>query len=160
MGEVTLGSLKYGKLPGSGDGSGDGYGYGDGDGYGYGDGSGDGSGSLKGALLGFVAQLPKERRARAKQLIRSGAKLAYWRSDKDGKPANGGHAAPAKEGDIQKVPGPLNLCNAGTLHATYIPSKWKGERIWLVAMIGEVVEQEDKLGALEREIIAEITPQK
>jgi hypothetical protein len=54
--------------------------------------------------------------------------------------------------------GPLNLCNAGTLHATYIPSKWKGERIWLVAMIGEVIEQDDKLGALEREIIAQITP--
>jgi hypothetical protein len=59
---------------------------------------------------------------------------------------------------VQSVEGPLNLCAPGTLHATYIPSKWKGERLWLVAMIGEVVEQEDKLGALQREIIAEITP--
>jgi hypothetical protein len=155
---VTL----YGKLPGYGDGYGSGYGYGDGDGYGdgYGDGDGYGSGygyGLKEATLGFIAMLPKERRIRAQQLLRDGAKLAYWKSDKDGKPANGGKADPVHVGLVQTVPGPLNLCQPGTLHATYKLDKWNGSRIWLVAMIGQVKEQDDKMGALQREFIAELT---
>jgi len=62
-------------------------------------------------------------------------------------------------GLVQKIEGPLQICSRRALHATYVPSKWNGERIWLVALIGGVVEQEDKLGALEREILAEITPE-
>jgi hypothetical protein len=88
----------------------------------------------------------------------SGAKIAFWRSRKDGRPANGGNAEPAYPGLVQKVKGPLELCSPRCLHATYNPPKWQGERIWLVALIGEVKEDENKLGALEREIIAEITP--
>jgi hypothetical protein len=56
---------------------------------------------------------------------------------------------------VHTAPGPLNLCNAGTLHATLLPPKWKGERWWVVAMIGEVVGDEEKYGALKREIIGE-----
>lgn len=59
-------------------------------------------------------------------------------------------------GTIQKMEGPLKLCSKNALHATYDISKWKGERLWLVALIGEVQEDESKLGALQREIIAEI----
>jgi hypothetical protein len=59
---------------------------------------------------------------------------------------------------VQKIDGPLEICTRHALHATYIPSKWKGDRVWLVALKGQVVEHEDKLGALEREIIADITP--
>ena len=141
---------------GYGSGSGSGSGYGSGDSYDYGDGYG--YGSLKGAIQGFIAQLPEERKARAQKLLREGATLAYWRSTKEGRPANGGIAEPVKAGDVQKLPGPLSLCQKGTLHATYNVSKWEGERIWLVAMIGKIAEQEDKIGALEREIIADITP--
>lgn len=36
-----------------------------------------------------------------------------------------------------------------------VPPKWKGERLWVVALIGEVQEDGDKLGALCREIIGE-----
>ena len=148
----------YGYGYGSGHGSGYGYGYGYGSGYGSGSVSGYGYGSLKEAVQVFISQIPKSQALRAKTLLKSGAKIAYWRSDKNGNPANGGSCGPVKAGDVQKISGPLEICTSGALHATYIPSKWKGERIWLVALIGEVVEQEDKLGALEREIIAEITP--
>jgi hypothetical protein len=60
-----------------------------------------------------------------------------------------------KAGDIQKEAGPLQLCEPGTLHATLIPPKWKGERWWIVALKGEVVGNDEKYGALEREIIGE-----
>jgi len=42
------------------------------------------------------------------------------------------------------------------LHATALLPKWKGDRIWVVALHGEVVGDDEKLGALEREIIGEV----
>ena len=156
----------YGYVYGSGDGSGYGYGYGSGYGdgsgygYGYGYGSGDGSGygyGLKEACNGFIAMLPHDRREHAKRLLQGGAVFAYWRSGRDARPANGGHSDAVDVGTIQKIDGPLKLCTRNALHATYRLDKWQGERIWLVALKGKVVEQEDKLGALEREIIAELT---
>jgi len=92
---------------------------------------------------------------RLAELQRTKAKIVYWRSDADGRPSNGGRADPVKAGDIQKESGPLNLCNKGTLHGTLLPSKWKGERWWIVALKGEVVGDDEKYGALEREIIGE-----
>ena len=56
---------------------------------------------------------------------------------------------------VHTATGPLNLCNRGTLHATLMPPKWKGERWWIVALTGEVVGDEEKYGALSREIIGE-----
>jgi hypothetical protein len=155
----------HGSGSGSGYGDGDGYGHGyghgsgsgSGSGYGHGDGHGDGSGYLKEATLGFIEMLPCIRRTRAKKLLRQGAKIAYWKSDIRGNPSNGGKAEPVSVGTVQKIDGPLKICTAKALHATYLPSKWTGERIWLVALKGEVIEQEDKLGALEREILAELT---
>ncbi len=41
------------------------------------------------------------------------------------------------------------------LHGTLIPPKWKGERVWIVALKGEIVGDDEKYGALEREIIGE-----
>ena len=61
----------------------------------------------------------------------------------------------AEPGVVHTAPGPLNLCHAGTLHATLIPPKWKGARWWIVALIGEVVGGDEKMGALEREILGE-----
>jgi hypothetical protein len=156
----------YGRGDGSGDGygNGDGYGYGDGygsgsgdgsgDGYGNGDGSGDGSYWLN-TIRYFAEKWSDAQRARLDELRALGAKICFWRSQADGTPANGGRLAPAKIGDVHKVNGPLELCTKRALHATLIPPKWKGERVWVVALLGEVIGDEEKYGALEREIIGE-----
>ena len=83
--------------------------------------------------------------------------LALWRSQKDGTPANGGRSAPVKPGLIQREPGPLrDECGAGQLHATLKPEEWQGDRIWIVALGGEVRGDAEKMWALEREIIEEV----
>ena len=163
----------YGSGYGYGDGSGygDGYGSGDGDGYGSGDGDGDGYGSGSGSgdgygygdgsywaavVPGFAAKWPTAQRERLIALQSAGAKIAYWRSDENGRPANGGNCHnSASPGMVQKIEGPLVLCSEAALHATLIPPKWKGERWWIVALIGEVQGDDEKYGALEREIIGE-----
>ena len=88
-------------------------------------------------------------------LEKEGATIAFWRSDGKGRPCNGGSGDPVKPGDVQTVPGPLQCCGPRALHATLMPPKWKGERWWLVALIGEIVGDEEKYGALTREIIGE-----
>ena len=118
-------------------------------GYGYGYGS-----SFK--VAAYMGHLPTDAKDRALKLQKSGARLAFWKSDADGRPANGGAGEAVKPGMKQKVAGPLSLCSARALHATYNPDSWSGTRTWIVALIGEVAEQDDKLGALEREIIAEL----
>jgi hypothetical protein len=153
----------YGYGYGSGSGSGSGYGYGsgdgsgDGDGYGYGSGSGSGYGSYWQATIAcFAAKLGDAFVARVNELQASGAKIAFWRSDRDGRPANGGRAAAVYPGLVQEEPGPLkDACGPGQLHATLLPQKWKGERWWLVALIGEVRGDDEKYWALKREIIGE-----
>ena len=147
----------YGYGSGSGDGYGDGYG--DGDGSGDGDGYGDGYGSKEYWLAtvdAFASKWPDTLRSRLAALRREGATIAFWRSDAAGQPANDGcpleQAAP---GVVHTAPGPLALCRAGTLHATFLPPKWKGERWWIVAMLGEIASDGDKVGALQREIIGE-----
>ena len=148
---------------GSGYGSGYGYGYGSGSGSGYGDGSGYGSGYGYGdgsywtaTVFHFAQKWTAAQQSRLAQLQKSGAKIAFWRSSGSGLPSNGGGAiTPAAPGVVHTAPGPLNLCNAGTLHATLIPPQWKGERWWIVALIGEIVGDDEKFGALTREIIGE-----
>jgi hypothetical protein len=100
----------------------------------------------------------KEQRQRALQLEREDAVvLAFWKSDKDGFPVNGGSAKEsAHPGLVQTVPGPLTLCKQGTLHATFNPGKWKGDRLWIVALFGEVQFDDSKCGALKREILGEV----
>jgi hypothetical protein len=110
--------------------------------------------------MGFVSGLGRALQKRAKLLIKQGAVLSYWKSDASGQPCNnGGNIEAAAPGVVHESEGPLNLCSSGTLHATWIPSDWKGARLWLVAMIGNTVTDEKKIGALKREIIAEITPE-
>ena len=146
---------------GSGDGSGSGYGYGSGDGSGdgYGGGYGYGSGSKEywlATIDAFASKWPDSLRSRLAALRREQATIAFWLSDEKGMPANGGKKIEAAApGVIHSTVGPLNLCTYGTLHATYIPPKWSGERWWIVAMIGEIVGDEEKLGALKREIIGQ-----
>ena len=158
MARMIFGEKPTGDGYGSGDGSGygDGYGSGDGSGDGSGYGSGSGSGSYWASVVpGFAAKWPTAQRERLAALQSAGAKIAYWRSDEKGRPANGGRGVVAEIGSTHKAPGPLNLCHSGTLHATLIPPKWTGERWWIVALIGEVQGDDEKYGALEREIIGE-----
>ena len=150
----------YGSGSGSGDGSGSGYGYGDGygygSGYGYGDGYGYGYGEYWLATVNsFAAKWPKAQQERLAELRQEGARIAFWRSDADGRACNGGKNDPVKPGTIEIGKGPLELCGSGTLHATLMPMKWQGERWWIVALIGEVVGDDDKFGALRREVIGE-----
>jgi hypothetical protein len=154
----------YGYGDGSGYGYGYGYGYGSGDGdgsgYGYGDGSGYGYGSKDywlSAVPYFTNKWPEEQRKRYEEAKAAGLTIAFWRSTQAGGPANGGRKIePAAPGVIHTAPGPLRLCESDTLHATFLPPKWQGERWWIVAMHGEVLDDgSDKIGALKREILGE-----
>ena len=136
-----------------GDGSGSGYG------SGYGDGYGDGSGSKEYWLATvdcFASIWPDTFQKRLTALRSKGATIAFWRSNAEGLPANGGKSIePAAPGVVHTAPGPLSLCSPGTLHATLLPPQWKGERWWIVALTGKVVHDGDKFGALRREILGE-----
>ena len=153
--KILRGEVGYGY------GCGFGYGSGFGDGYGSGDGSGSGYGYgddyyWQSCITYFADKWAASQQKRLAELQRAGAKICFWLSDKNGKPSNGGeNIEAAAPGIIHKESGPLDLCNNGTLHATLIPPKWKGERWWVVALIGEVIGDDEKYGALEREIIGE-----
>ena len=133
----------------SSDGDGSGYGYGYGDGYGSGD-------YWCKTIQYFAGRWTSAQRSRLAELQKLGAKIAFWRSNEAGDACNGGAlATPASVGVVHKEKGPLNLCHRGTLHATLLPPKWEGARVWIVALLGEVVGDDEKYGALEREIIGE-----
>nr|MBA3670388.1 hypothetical protein [Sphingomonas sp.] len=119
-------------------------------------GYGSGSGSYwRACVKYFAAKWADVQKTRLAALENSGATIAFWRSGKNGKPCNGGKGSGVKPGDLQTVLGPLSMCGPGALHATLIPPKWKGERWWIVALTGEIVGDEEKFGALSREIIGE-----
>jgi hypothetical protein len=148
----------YGYGYGSGSGDGSGTGYGDGSGYGYGYGSGDGSAEYWSACLKyFSSKWPQIQQVRMASLEAAGAKIMYWRSTQSATAANGGSNKPVYPGLVETAEGPLKdrFCKNGCLHATLIPPKWKGERWWIVAMLGELVQDDDKFGALQREILGE-----
>ena len=169
MGELIRGEVPewthsgYGYGDGYGDGSG--YGYGDGSGsgsgYGYGDGSGSGYGSnwrQKYAVARSVWMQDKHDRARIAAAEESASVIAFWCSDGNGLPINGGSRdiEPARPGRTLVSEGPLQLCSRGTLHATMKPDNWRWERVWVVALYGPYVTDGEKYGALRREIIGEI----
>jgi hypothetical protein len=90
-----------------------------------------------------------------RELQEAGATIAFWRSDEDGRACNGGTNPPVAPGTVEEIAGPLKICSRKALHATFVPPKWKGERWWIVALHGEVQEDDDKVGALKREVIGE-----
>src|ERR1051326_1680433 len=157
MGEIAMNAtVLYGAIPAWTNGlDGDGSGYGDGYGSGDGDGSGDGYGSGYWRYV-FESCLSWPR---VKQLVADpDVSFGFWKSDTDGLPKNGGKwSEPVRPGMVQEIAGPLNICSSRALHATVEPEKWEGERVWLVALFGETQRQEDKMGALKREILGEIT---
>ena len=136
----------------SGDGDGYGYGYGYGSGDGYGDGSGDGYGYGS----GDEKQMYLKNIAEPFQKLHPQATLAFWRSNADGTPANGGSKTKASIGLTEEVTGPLRLCSHQALHGTLSPDKWKGERWWIVALHNPTQEQDDKMGSLKRTIVADL----
>jgi hypothetical protein len=144
----------YGSGSGYGDGSGSGYGYGDGSGSGSGYGDGSGSGYGDGSGYGYWEIIAKPILADA-TASRVDYTFAFWKSGAKGEPCNGGSGKPVKVGDIQEISGPLSICSQA-LHGTLNPPDWKGERLWVVALSGEIARDGNKLGALRREIIAEI----
>lgn len=88
-----------------------------------------------------------------------GVRLAYWRSDKEGLPCNGGirdaAIAALRMTQIEEIEGPLVLCTKAALHATLRPPLFNGSRLWIVALHGEVIGDDEKFGALRREIVGE-----
>ena len=156
-------SSGYGYGDGYGDGSGSGSGSGDSSGDSSGDGSGDSSGDGYGygywmsVFQSTIVKWTEKQRSRLEAIWNSSSAIAFWKSDKKGLPCNNGtELEPAAPGITHNSYGPLNLCNMGTLHATMNPDKWKGERLWVVALFGNVKREDDKFGALEREIMGEI----
>ena len=95
-------------------------------------------------------------RKRLRECIASGASIAYCNTTAHGLPANGGTGGPLRTGLVQAIAGPLQLCGPGALHATMEPHRWKGSRVWIVALHGEVKRESDKLGALCREVLGEV----
>jgi hypothetical protein len=145
----------YGYGYGDGDGDGDGYGYGYGYGYGSGNGSGNGYGDGDGdGYLRMVIEAAGG--PRAARLLNEGATVSFWRSNKAGEPANGGSGPKGYPGLIEEIAGPLEICTKRALHATTKPWKWKGERLWIVALYPPIQTDDDKIGSLKREIICEI----
>ncbi|RMF04816.1 MAG: hypothetical protein D6773_05940 [Alphaproteobacteria bacterium] len=128
-----------------------GYGFG----YGFGCSNGEGDGALaaeyaRALLQQWVDKLPSCRAAQE-----AGATLALWWSDKEGRPCNGGDGDPVHTGLVQEVEPPLTPCSTNALHATLDINSWHGDRLWIVALYGKIIEQEGKMAALKREILAE-----
>ncbi len=156
-----MGVTSYGSGYGSGYDDGSGYGYGDGFGFGYDDGSGYGYGYED----GYVAGDTTNDYIRAccalvlgddlELLLQEGKTVAFWNSDFQGCPVNGGDGGARKIGMQETVMGPLTICSSRALHANVSPWKWRGTRLWIVALSPPVIVQSDKCASLEREIIAE-----
>jgi hypothetical protein len=148
----------YGYSYGSGDG--DGYGYGYGYGYSYGSGDGDGDGYGDGYGYGYGYGYGEESKsywqAVLAQYRQPNTTICFWRSNKDGTPANGGEGTKAVVGLVEEIKGPLKLCTRNALHGTLNPKRWRGERWWVVALHEPVQEDEDKFGSLKRTFIADL----
>lgn len=156
----------YGYGYGYGFGVGYGYGFGLGRGYGQADEEGDGRGYRINAdefayywqevIKAFSLKWPDSQRQRMQELADSGATIAFWLSDEEGRANNGGTNNPVSVGIVEQLPGPLSdLCGSGSLHASLEPHYWRGTRWWIVALTGEVRRNNQKMWALKREILGE-----
>jgi hypothetical protein len=148
----------YGSGKGYGDGDGgygDGYcgeGYGDGEGYGSGEGHGDGDSEE------FAAALARSLAPDRVRELPQDAVIAFWRSDSEGKPANGGSGNARTVGMIEEIAGPLAICTKHALHGTFAPQHWNGSRLWLVALYPPIQRERAQVASLKREILAEVVP--
>jgi hypothetical protein len=119
-------------------------------------------------MTGWTAK----QRNHLRRCIKRGDLIAYWCSDAHGRPAN--HTLEpmmardwtARPGLVQEVAGcgergkeQVVACSQWGLHATLEPHHWKGSRVWVVALVGEVAHESAKFAALQREIIGEVFPE-
>ncbi len=116
--------------------SGNGYGYGYG--YGYGD------------LPTYITALLESAD------VPNNAIPAIWRSNKYGTPANGGTGGARCVGQTEEIKSGLEICTRNALHGTHDPSKWKGERWFIVALHLPVQCQDDKIASAKRTIIKDL----
>lgn len=138
-------------------GSGDGYGHGSRSGDGYGSGYGSGSGYGDGHLSYHASLLRNYAGKHGAAAESQGALLAFWKSKNDGTPSNGGRGDKRKAGTTEEELGELSpYCGDGQMHATLTPLKWKGSKLWVVALYPPFKIQEDKAWSKKREIICEI----
>lgn len=87
--------------------------------------------------------------------------LAYYMTTKDGLPLHSPNKKgwKAKVGLLQKVEpnkyGEIQPCTSHALHATFDIKHWilLDCKIWVVAMLGKVVNDDDKIASLQRKII-------
>ena len=101
----------------------------------------------------------KEQTNRLAHLLDKGVWTGYWNSDAQGFPCNnGGSKKSVYPGMVQRIKGPLEICEKG-LHATTSPHIWKGTRVWIVALHGKIQKISDKACSLKREILGEVYPE-
>jgi hypothetical protein len=107
-----------------------------------------------------------KQRNHLRRMLKIGATIAYWNSDRHGRPANhdmdpiAAREWTARPGLVQTVKGPLMPCSGQALHATFEPHRWKGERVWVVALVGTVATHGgNKVCSLRREVIGEVLPE-
>lgn len=124
----------------------------------------------KASIAWYASKWSDIRKAQLDTLIQLGATIAYWRSDANGLPCNGG----LKKGALipvgnevftttaegQPRPGKMiELCTNQVLHATLKVPRWNGSRLWIVGLFGsEIIGDEEKFGAARRQIIGEALP--
>lgn len=118
----------------------------DGGGSGYGSGSGDGGGDESNHYFRTILEYYSN----------SHGVVGFWRSDKAGRPVNGGSGNPRKVGMVEEIEGPLSICTKNALHATMDPRQWKGERWWVVRLYEPVQRKDDKIASWKREIVADL----
>ena len=86
--------------------------------------------------------------------------IGYWCSDDHGCSPDGGSGARAAPGVVHKAPGALReRRDADQLHATRDPLRWRGARVWIVALLGRRGGDDGKSWALRREIVGEVLPE-
>lgn len=107
-----------------------------------------------------------KQRNHLRRMQKAGAVFAYYLTDSYGRPSNRNidnlldrKKWTVKPGIVQKVNGPLVECSANALHATLEPHQWIGNRVWVVAFLGEVKRLDNKIAGLHREIIGEVMPE-
>jgi len=87
--------------------------------------------------------------------------VTYWCSDQWGGPANhdvGGHGAewrarPYRIDELDAAS--LDVCTASALHGTDAPHRWRGVRVWVVALFRAIAD-DGKYAATKRQIIGEV----
>ena len=109
---------------------------------------------------------PVAQRERLEALLRAQADdpsttwIGYYCSDAWGRASNGGDQTErVHAGLVQRIDGPLEICTPRGLHATREPHRWRGVRVWVVALLGPHQEEDDKAAALVREIVGEVMPE-